>query len=109
MFSPDRERLLKFAFARSLLDVEWLTYLFEGNEGSSLIGDRNARAIDVLAERIDSGDRRIAIFFGVAHLPDLARRLELSFELVRRDQTWLDAWSLGATGQAAEAVSFGPE
>ena len=95
LFSPDRERLLKTEFAHSMLDVEWLTNLIEGNQGSSLIGERNARALAVLAERIALGDRRIAIFYGVAHLPDFVSRLESEFSLVQRDVTWLDAWDLG--------------
>jgi hypothetical protein len=95
LFSPDSERLLKIEFAHSMLDVEWITSLIEGDQGSSLIGDRNARAIDVLTERIGLGDRRIAIFYGVGHMPDLASRLESEFGLVQRDVTWLDAWDLG--------------
>jgi hypothetical protein len=95
LFSPDRERLLKTEFARSMLDVEWITGLIEGNQGSSLIGERNARALAVLQERIARGDRRIAIFYGVGHLPDFASRLEADFGLVRRDVSWLDAWELG--------------
>jgi len=78
-----------------MLDVEWITGLIEGNQGSSLIGERNARALAVLQERIARGDRRIAIFYGVGHLPDFASRLEADFGLVRRDVTWLDAWELG--------------
>jgi hypothetical protein len=95
LLSPDRERLLKIEFAHSMLDVEWMTSLIEGNQGSSLIGERNARALAVLAERISLGDRRIAIFYGVGHMPDLASRLESEFGLVQRDVTWLDAWDLG--------------
>jgi len=94
LFSPDRERLLKIEFAHSMLDVEWLTSLIEGDEGSSLIGERNARAISVLTERMGLGDRRIAIFYGVGHLPDLARRLESEFGLLPGAVTWLDAWDL---------------
>jgi hypothetical protein len=94
-FAPDRERLLKIEFAHSMLDVEWITNVIEGNQGSSLIGERNARAIAVLDERIGLGDRHIAIFYGVGHLPDLASRLQSEFGLVERDVTWLDAWDLG--------------
>ena len=94
LFSPDREHRLKIEFARSMLDVEWIISLIEGNEGSSLIGERNARALAVLTKRIGLGDRRIAIFYGVAHMPDLASRLESEFGLVQRDVTWLDAWDL---------------
>ena len=41
-------------------------------------------------------DRHIAIFYGLAHLPDLARRLESDIGLTRRDANWIDAWDLRA-------------
>lgn len=94
MFSPDRERLLKILFANSMLDIEWFTRIIEGDQGSSLIGARNARSIAVLADRIQLGDRHFAIFYGVGHMPDLASRLVSEFGLAQSGVTWLDAWDL---------------
>lgn len=97
LLSPDRGRLLKVAFASEMLDVEDFTRAIEGDDGSSLIGERNERAITVLEDRIRLGDRHIAIFYGVAHLPDMANRLESEVALTRRGVTWVDAWDLQAS------------
>ena len=96
LFSPDRPRLLKTLMASSMLDVESFSRMIEGESGSALVGARNARALEVLADRIRGGDRRIAIFYGVAHLPDLAQRLESDIGLTRRAASWIDAWDLRA-------------
>ena len=97
LFSPDRGHLLKVMLASELLDVEGFTRAIEGDDGSSLIGERNERAITVLEDRIRLGDRRIAIFYGVAHLPDMASRLESEVALTRLGLTWVDAWDLRAS------------
>ena len=94
LFSPDRERLIKIEFAHSLLDVEWFSEVIEGDQGSTLIGARNARAFDVLTERIEQGDQHIAIFYGVGHMPDLASRIEIELDLERAEVSWIDAWNL---------------
>ena len=94
LVSPDRPRLLKVLMASSILDIEAFSRIIEGESGSSLVGARNERAVEVLADRIRLGDRQIAIFYGVAHLPDLARRLESDLGLARREVSWLDAWDL---------------
>jgi hypothetical protein len=98
LFSPDREHLLKVELANSMLDVEGFNRIIEGDTGSALISERNEHALSVLAERIRRGDRHIAIFYGVAHLPDMARRLESEVGLTRRDVTWVDAWDLRPSG-----------
>ena len=97
LFSPDRARLLKTLFARSILDIENFSRIIEGESGSSLVGARNARAVEVLKDRIRRGDRHIAIFYGVAHLPDLASRLESDIGLTESGVSWIDAWDLQET------------
>jgi hypothetical protein len=94
LFSTDRARLLKLQLATLLLETETSTELFEGEEGSSLIGERNKRAVNVLRERVRSGDRRIAIFFGAAHLSGIAELIESDLGLRADETTWLDAWDL---------------
>jgi hypothetical protein len=71
-----------------------LTSAFGGEEGSTLITDRNAAALAVLEKRIARGDRRIAIFYGAAHMDDFDRRLREDFELQPGETVWLEAWDL---------------
>jgi hypothetical protein len=94
LLSQDRERVLKIQFANSMLDMDTLTAAIEGKDGSSLIGERNKRAVSVLEERIRRGDRRIAIFYGAAHMSGIATRLESDVGLRRAGIEWLDAWDL---------------
>jgi len=66
-----------------------------GESGSALIAARNEHAIGVLREQIDSGVRRIALFYGAAHMTDLERRLVDELGLVPTAVDWTDAWLLG--------------
>jgi hypothetical protein len=62
-------------------------------QGDVLIGQRNARAVEVLEQRLERGDRNIAVFYGAAHMPDLSLRLrKLGFKPTSRD--WTTAWNL---------------
>lgn len=56
-----------------------------------IIGDRNARCIEVLDREIAAGKKKIGIFYGAAHFPDLERRLsEKGF--TRVSSKWVTAW-----------------
>ena len=70
-----------------------------------LIGDRNQAAMDVLHRELDRGKRKIAIFYGAAHLPDLDQRIvnELGFE--RTHHVWVDAWDLTRAPQPSQAAN----
>jgi hypothetical protein len=94
LFSSDRARLLKAQFAVAMLDMDTFTYIIEGEDGSTLVGERNRRAVSVLEERIALGDRQIAIFYGAAHMPDMATRIESDLGLVRQGVEWIEAWDL---------------
>lgn len=59
-----------------------------------LVVDRNAAALNVLQKQIAAGKKRIGIFYGAAHLPDLEKHLIEDFGLARGSQQWLTAWDL---------------
>jgi hypothetical protein len=59
-----------------------------------LVADRNKKACEVLTDEIADGKRKIAIFYGAAHMPDFDQRLREEFQLVRQRQEWLVAWNL---------------
>jgi len=94
-FAPDQQRALKIELAKELVNVDDVTQTLEGPDGSTLISGRNQKAFDVLAKRIDAGDRRIAVFFGAGHLSDMHRRLVDDFGFQPLAESWLDAWALG--------------
>jgi hypothetical protein len=88
----DAPRSLKLIFARQLEDMEYILAGFEGpGRGESVIvSERNKVALKVLEEVVASGHRKIGIFYGAAHMPDLERRLlAMGFDM---------AWSVGVPG-----------
>jgi hypothetical protein len=90
--SDNPKRALKLVLSRSMRANAM--ELLDGPQGTVLIHDRNAAAIDVLQKTLeDESARTIAIFYGVAHMPDLDERLaELGFTL--QSQEWVMAWDM---------------
>lgn len=94
LFGSDREVRLRRIMAEQFTDMDVLTAAFGGEDGSTLITDRNAAAVDVLRDQIARGHRRIAIFYGAAHMDDFDRRLRQDFGLQPGETIWLEAWDL---------------
>ena len=59
-----------------------------------LIDDRNTACMNVFDEQIQSGKRRIGIFYGAAHMPDFEQRLLTQYGLKRESVEWMTAWDL---------------
>lgn len=95
-FSENRAHQLKFIFAQQLDDLEKTLSGFGGEDGteSAIIGDRNAKAFKVLEKRLGGGDKKLGLFYGAAHLPDMEKRLEKMGFKRRKQQVWLTAWDL---------------
>jgi len=104
MLSSDQGDSLKTLIAYEMTNIEQVQDILGEDSSSAVIGARNQRAIDVLQREIDSGSRRIGIFYGVAHMPDLEERLQEQVGLTYAKTTWVDAWKLGAgaTNDTAE-------
>lgn len=91
---PERQVRLRRMMAEQFTDMDVLTAAFGGEEGSTLITDRNAAALRVLRDEIARGRRRIAIFYGAAHMDDFDRRLREDLGLQPGETMWLEAWDL---------------
>ena len=96
LFGSNRELRLRRILAEQFSDMEVLTAAFGGENGSSLITDRNAAALHVLQRQIQRGSRSIAIFYGAAHMDDFDQHLQNDFGLVPQETAWLEAWDLRA-------------
>jgi hypothetical protein len=59
-----------------------------------LVEDRNKAAIRVLRQQLAMGKKKIAIFYGAAHMPDFDRQLKQDFGMIRTSSEWLTAWIL---------------
>ena len=74
--------------------VEDLITGIEGGDGTVIIGERNKVALEVLKQQVAAGKKKLAIFYGAAHLPDMEKRLtEQGWKKVNAE--WLTAWDLG--------------
>lgn len=94
MVSENSENSLKVMLAYEMTDLSKHSEILGDDSNSAVIGARNQRAIDVLKERLAAGDKKIAIFYGVAHMPDMEERLIEQLDLVYLDTAWIDAWRL---------------
>lgn len=59
-----------------------------------IIGDRNAKCLEVLDREIAAGRRKIGIFYGAAHFHDMEQRL-LEAGWKKTGSEWLTAWDVG--------------
>jgi len=86
---------LKTMMAYEMTNLDSVQDILGEDSDSAIVGARNARVIEVLRGQLDAGSRRIGIFYGVAHMPDLEERLLKDLGLSYEKTTWIDAWQLG--------------
>lgn len=92
--SADPPRALKRVLGRELAEIDLSAADLGGmGFGSILIGKRNAKAIEVLQRVLGARARKVAIFYGAAHLPDLHRRL-IKLGFAPGPVEWEVAWDL---------------
>ncbi len=94
LLSKDRNKQLKLLLAEEFESTGGAMSALEGKQGSTLITERNKKALAVLRKELDKGTRRIAVFYGAGHLSDMEKRLSTDFGMKRINEEWLDAWNL---------------
>lgn len=95
LFSKDRAMRMKQAMAEQLTDIDAVTAGMNDATGeNTLIKGRNVKALNVLKEELEKGNKRVAIFYGAGHLDDMAERLESDFAMKVAKTDWLEAWDL---------------
>lgn len=94
LMAEDKQRAAKQVLAESLAEQQKFFRVLEGKDGSTLITERNRKALAVLERELADGAERLALFYGAGHMPDFHRRLTggYGFELTRLE--WVDAWDL---------------
>jgi hypothetical protein len=89
--ATDLKRLIGSEFDR----VEQLMAGVEAGNGTAIIGERNKHALEVMKKQISAGKKRLAIFYGAAHFPDMELRLlKEGWKLQKTD--WMKAWDIDA-------------
>ena len=59
-----------------------------------LIADRNKAALKVFQTEMAKGKKKMALFYGAAHMPDFEQRLLADYGLKRDKVEWVPAWDL---------------
>lgn len=93
MSSSRQSHPLKIMMANEFADLDRLQDMLGKDADSAVIGARNERAIEVLERQLETGARRVGIFYGVGHMRDLENRL-LDIGYVPIETRWIDAWAL---------------
>jgi hypothetical protein len=76
----------------------------DGPGGSVILTERNKAALKVLDETIKAGKKKIALFYGAAHMPDLSKRVrEMGFK-PSGPVEWKAAWDLHIRADQPSAV-----
>ncbi len=100
---PDMERQIKLLLARQMDGIEAGAMGLDGPGGSVIVTERNKAAIKVLSDTISAGKKKISIFYGAAHMPDMAKRLhEMGFAPI--DTQWNMAWDLAIRADQPSAM-----
>ena len=91
---------LKLMMARQFEGAERTIGAFEGEKGSVIIAERNKIVIEKLEEQMKAGRKKVAVFYGAGHYPDLDKRLTgMGFRQTRHE--WRTAWDIPKPGKAA--------
>ena len=74
-----------------------------------LVEDRNKACIKVLQQQLTAGKKKIAIFYGAAHMPDFDKRLKEDFGMKRTESEWITAWNLADDGGFNHKIGNGSQ
>lgn len=94
LFSSNRTLSLKRTLSKEFESLESTMIVFEGEGGSTIISERNKKALEELTLQLKKGKTKIAIFYGAAHLPDMEERLLNEFKLTLGTTEWVEAWDM---------------
>jgi hypothetical protein len=94
LLDPDRAGKLKRMMAQQFEELESPEGGFGNTINTILVADRNKAALKVFQTEMAKGKKKIAIFYGAAHMPDFEKRLKEEFGLKRTGEEWLTAWDL---------------
>ena len=95
LLSKNRAMEMKRLLAANMSAVENTLSTLEAGNGTVILTERNQVALKVLKKTLgDSKTKKIAIFYGAAHMPDMARRLNKDLGFKESGHQWLSAWRM---------------
>ncbi len=90
---PDKADDLKLLIGREFDTMEALISGMEAGGGTVIIGERNRVALEQMDKQMAKGQRKIAIFYGAAHLVDMEAKLKAR-GFAKTGVEWLKAWTM---------------
>jgi pheromone shutdown protein TraB len=104
LLSPDSAAEFKKSLAKMFDQMESVTAVLEGKDGSVILSGRNEVAVKKLKEVLASKkQRRVAVFYGAAHLPGIEATLTADLKAKPSGEEWLSAWTMPKAAQAPPA------
>jgi len=94
LFSPNFAVDMKYIFAKQFQEMERISAGLDTDEGSVILTERNDVALKVLKKELASGHKKLSIFYGAAHLPDMKEKLIKDFGYQQTGTKWVTAWDL---------------
>lgn len=92
--SGDKKELRR-VMAKQMQNMDQAMVMFNGKEGSTILDHRNTKAFSVLDREMKKGKKKIGVFYGAAHLPDMeARLLGDKYQMKKGKKEWMTAWKL---------------
>ncbi len=102
LLDPYRAAKLKRLMAKQFMRHDAPEAGFGQTVSTILIADRNQAALKVLQKELARGKKKIAIFYGTAHMPDFEKRLRDDFDLKKDREQWMSAWDLRLKSRGVE-------
>lgn len=97
LFSSNSDQKMKLMMAEQFVAQGSLDQGLGKTLNRMLIQDRNEAAMKVFDKELAKGHKKIAIFYGAAHMPDFQERLLKKQGIRFKRNKWLTAWDLGKT------------
>ncbi len=94
LLQKNSSRELKKWFAPQLVEIIKIMSGKEHGVAPILLLKRNQQAIKTLRKIILQGNKKIAIFYGAAHMPHFEKVLINLYKFVKEETIWLPAWKL---------------
>ena len=95
LMSRDSAAAFKKALAKTFDQMESMTAAMEGKEGSVILSGRNAVVMNKIKEVLaQKKQRRIAVFYGGAHMPGIESSLIKEMKAKASGEEWLAAWTM---------------
>lgn len=97
LFSDNSDQKMKLMMAEQFVAQGSLDQGLGKTLNKMLVQDRNEAAVKVLDRELAKGRKKIAIFYGAAHMADFEKRLVEERGMKFQENNWLTAWDLTKT------------